>query len=463
MQKEPRAARLPLPHFRLLTNSEIGSMACPRLHDLRYVRRLSPEQYGPSPAARGTLMHALIAQASENDEVIDAIVRPWLEERSHYIRKDEMGAPADDEAEESLEDLHAQASKTVGIYRRYADHWRRDEFERWETIASEVQVARVIRDEAGKPITDMDVGDDGKKRKRIYLYGGAIDRVVRDRTTGAVWLLETKTTDETDLEGFAQKLSHDAQTRGYAWALAGLDPRYSEIDSPIHVQGVIYDVIRNKLPSVPSVLVACADCKHSKKDHTPEGGCDGSKKCGCTGWRASAMSRAKSDTAHDTTWPVYRAAVEDAGLDPSEYNDIRLALQGAESRFFLRVPYPFTTDEIDRFGAYAEAWARTAIAGEKRTRAGHIAPPNPHVCLAKSPRRCPGGYETACLMGEQDEMALTGFAPRGVRHVELRGVLAEVFATKLGEDPRSRLRIGGGVQDAKVRLENDDYPDELPF
>lgn len=445
------------PPLRVITNSEVSAHACPRLHHLRYVRRLSRAEYGPAPTARGTLHHRLLtldASAPFYDDAIKAVVEPWIEERMAYVGKSD-----DDEDLSDADKVQAMANRSANIHRRYRDHWRADDSTRYETIAKEVQVAAVIRDGNGKPIRDT-VTVNGKRQRRTYVYAGALDRVVRDLDDGSLWLMETKTTKDTDLHEYARKLSHDAQTRGYVWATRNLDPNLSEIKEPIHLKGVIYDVIRDKEPSIPATLSKC-QCKHSEKDHEA-GACTGSKSCTCTKFKTAGMSKAKCDT----TWPVYRSAVEAAGLEIDDYGDVRAALHGAEERFFARIPYPFTDDEVDRFGSYAQAWALRTKAAEAAARdSEYIAPPNSSVCLNSMMKRCPGGYEGACLMGAHDEDALMAFAPRGVRHIELHGVLAEEIGVSEDErkaeaaDPLSMVSFGG----MKPTESDDDFYDSLPF
>lgn len=416
--------------LRVITNSEIASRSCPRLHELRYILRLSPAAYGPAPSARGTLFHRLLQEdVAPGDDAARSIVDPWIEERLQRFDRSDRPIEDDDDAITAAEDVAEVAARTLRILGRYRAQWREEDEERFETIAREQQVARAILHDDGRPYIDV---IDGKRRR--WVYGGAIDRVVRDRVTGAVWLVETKTTKERDLEEFARKLSHDAQTRGYAWALRKPDTSL-EITDPIVVSGVLYDVIRDKEPTVPEPLVKCGACGHPRSKHDEHAGCSGSQKCVCMRWVAGAMS-VRADI--DTTWDVFRDAVVAAGLDPGDYEDMRRQLHGRESQFFRRVAYPFTAEEIGRFGSYALAWADEMRAAERSRRSGRHAAPNPSVCLSRAPRRCPGSFESACLIGDEDLSALDGFVERTVRHVELRGVLAEELAQTPIADRRAR-------------------------
>ena len=125
----------------------------------------------------------------------------------------------------------------------------------WQWTEYEMPVARMILHPVTRqPLCDT-VDVNGKKQTRIWVYAGKIDKLGIDRMSGSSWLSEIKTTTSNNLTDYCAKLDWDRQTRGYAWALRDPYP-YSETaqTSPIHVDGVCYDVLRKAAPSPPEML-----------------------------------------------------------------------------------------------------------------------------------------------------------------------------------------------------------------
>src|SRR5690606_10898829 len=120
---------------------------------------------------------------------------------------------------------------------------------------------------------------------------GHIDGVVQD-SSGDVWILEHKTSATS--WSLVDMLFND-QTLGYMWVvqqLLGSAPR-----------GVIFNILRKKVPRVPQLL------------------------------KNGGLSRAKNI---DTTFETYMRAIEDNGLDPVDYVEILRELKDRGNTFFQR-------------------------------------------------------------------------------------------------------------------------------
>lgn len=128
-----------------------------------------------------------------------------------------------------------------------------------------------------------------------------IDLVLRDRQTGVVWLVEHKSSG--NIPDSSVRL-RDFQTLLYATVL--------EQTRGIHVDGVLWNYLRTKEPTWPEVL------------------------------KNGTLSR-KANI--DSTWEVYRHAIQERGLDPAQYEDMRLRLEGREETvFFQRHEHIIVTD-----------------------------------------------------------------------------------------------------------------------
>lgn len=158
---------------------------------------------------------------------------------------------------------------------------------------------------------------------------GKIDAIgqTRDRRK---WLIDTKSHKTLPTSEF--KFT-DIQSMTYTWVM----PRVG-LPEP---DGVCWDYVRAKTPSTPLLLK------------------DGS------------MSRKNIDT----TWTVYRHALMDAGLKPTDYKDMREHLQGKEEDFYRRVYLPISKTVqdtvVDEMITTAKEIGRRAGKDTTRTIAKH--------------------------------------------------------------------------------------------
>jgi len=121
------------------------------------------------------------------------------------------------------------------------------------------------------------------------------DRVAEDQRNGKKFLFETKTGKSIPSEDYRL---WDAQTFLYIWGMRALGQK---------IDGIIWDHVRSKAPTVPKVL------------------------------KSGELSQAKNI---DTTYDTYLQAITDNGLDINGYKEYLGTLVGRENRFYRRVKLP---------------------------------------------------------------------------------------------------------------------------
>lgn len=185
--------------------------------------------------------------------------------------------------------LNEQISLGLGLIDHYS-MWCKDEDPKWfvKVIATEHDFRVPILDDEGKQVIDPVTNEP-------VWYVGRIDGIVQDEF-GNYWLLEHKTAKAFNTE----KLPLDEQCGSYIWAAQQI---YG-----YKLEGVIYNVIRKKLPTVPEEL------------------------------KKGGLSQNKS---MDTTWQVYyKALIEHYGgkenVPMEQYKPFLEMLYEKGNPFFLR-------------------------------------------------------------------------------------------------------------------------------
>lgn len=178
-------------------------------------------------------------------------------------------------AEETAESLRGLWEQAEYIIQRYYIVHGAEDAEQYEVILVEKQLLT-------------------KLARGIESIGYA-DLVARDRNSGYIYLFEHKTTKNPPR---LETRLRDLQTALYAKQL--------EMETDIHVDGLVWNTIKTELPTIPHEL----------------------KKGGFT--RAQI----------DTTWHVYEKALLEAGVDPTEYEDMHERLENRErTEYFPRYNY----------------------------------------------------------------------------------------------------------------------------
>lgn len=387
--------------LRVLTNSERTSSACGRRWWWRYHLGFSGFD-SPAPLRQGSLIHRMLAAWYLSNMTMTAVdiardvADVWMQERVAYGPKN---LPADVVGERYVEDLQIR-DQSVAIVAHYLLHWGDHDRAAWEIVAVEASFARGIpHPKTGKSILHS-VGGGPKK---LWVHGGQVDLLIRERATGLLWFVEHKSTTDDDFEGFFSKLHLDTQIRGYAWALQ--DPidmgslfTTSVINEPTEVAGVIYNAIRKVAPRQPKLL---KPPKATTKNPHP-------------------VSPGLSKAAIDTTRDVYLTTILMHGFDPGEYADILADLE--KKRFFARERYVITRRELEDWIVDHGRWALETLERSKRPLDN---PPSRQTSLCNEyHRRCE--YASLCIEDGLD--ARRSFRVRTVRHEELPGDLGEPSA-----------------------------------
>ncbi len=252
--------------------SEITTfLSCRMKHEFRYRRRLAPMEES-EPLNLGRAVHAGL--------------------ESWYLRHDQKAAL--DAVRESLDSCAAGAEllpKALGMIEGYIRHWKdREDF---KTLHVELPFRVPLRTPSGRA-------------SRIYDLVGRVDGVVQ-KPDGSVWILEHKTLGRKD-KNYFDKLDVDIQVRAYCWAVR----RFTGLD----IKGVIYNVLRSKLPVKPELL-----------------------KSGKLSKRANI----------DTTYEIFLSAIDDTDSDPADYAEILERLKSEGNSFFMRREVSYTAEELDSF------------------------------------------------------------------------------------------------------------------
>lgn len=139
-----------------------------------------------------------------------------------------------------------------------------------------------------------------KLAKGVYIKG-KVDRIAVDKR-GHMWVTDTKTK-----KSFPNEVERQMNMQGpiYMWLArkAGYTPL-----------GMMWDYVRTKAPVIPETL------------------------------KNGTLSKRKN---MDTTWAVYLSEIERQGLDPDDYQDMRLILQGKDESFYQRIRQPVDDKLID--------------------------------------------------------------------------------------------------------------------
>lgn len=194
-----------------------------------------------------------------------------------------------------------------------------------------------------------------------------IDLVLRDRTSGVVWLVEHKTTKSVPESGLRIR---DFQTVLYTKVL--------ELTQGIHVDGILWNYIRTKDPTVPVLL------------------------------KAGGVSRNK---ACDTTWEVYERTVQSAGLNPDDYEDMHEHLADRElTVFFPRFEHIIVT----RPEILLEDYAITAQEMRRKRSDWERGVSNPVRTLSRNCSFCPYYRicEAAIVGGDESDVIRMNFTSK---------------------------------------------------
>lgn len=307
---------------KLITNSTRNTFTnCHRKYKLRHKDRLEPIMRAP-PLAFGSLIHECLAELY-SDKVIffDNQIDDWLQDYKDRI--EQAGTEVDLEKAEKLAEL------AKGMLLGYIERFGED-LSKWRILAVEKEFRYPLPTPCSKCRGEgcAACGKTGLGRNSpVWDYGGVIDLLIQDER-GSTWIVEHKTTIESDLDAYDRDLGLNMQPRGYLWAARKI---CIENGWP-KPTGIIYNIMRKKVPSEPETT----QCKRCRGTATRKGlPCEF---CNATG--VGGISRSKTDTTLDK---FIAALKQHPHLDVKNYEDIIMQLQARGDRFFKRVQY-FVSD-----------------------------------------------------------------------------------------------------------------------
>lgn len=214
-----------------------------------------------------------------------------IEPFTEWFEKEKARIYSEVEVTVELEEMLAtQYELGVGILKHYS-MWA-PEHDDFVVIGTELAFQVPLRSPTGR-----------KFRPPVY-YAGRIDKLIQD-AHGKIWIAEFKTWSQIDLD----RLKLEMQPSAYIWALR------QQYD--LEVEGVMYTILRKKVPRRPALLVS------------------------------GELSRARNI---DTTYEVYLDTIREHGLDPEDYQDVLEVLKEKGNTFFIREPVRRTKKEIEEFG-----------------------------------------------------------------------------------------------------------------
>lgn len=238
---------------------------CRQSYYFNYVEKIVPKKK-PKPLKLGSIVHAMleaVAKGEDWTQILDVVTKEYSKMM--------------EEEKEFYGDLPSDSSRIIKGYQKM-----------W---AAEKVSFQLIEKALGPiPLTPYTA------------FELRPDRLMRDKAVNMTFLCETKTGRKIPQE---EVRIWDLQTVLYIWALRKLDYK---------VDGIIWDYIRTKPPTIPQVL-----------------------KNGQLSQRADI----------DTDYATYLKAVKDNHLDLTTYQDFLDGLKGKEHGFYRRVRIPITEKMIE--------------------------------------------------------------------------------------------------------------------
>lgn len=399
--------------IRVVTNSERQTMGCLRKWGHAYKERLIPAGDSPAPLRMGGLWHDVMAAwyrsacTMSADHLHAAVIQPWWERRVDYLERAGRTDP------EGLQDAREMAELAHGMATGYVQRYAQEDVERWEVLHVEAQVARFLLRPDGRPMRDV-THVDGRRTFRRWAFGGAMDLMLRLRSTGHIYIMEHKSSSAHDVVEDAHSfVVHPHQVRGYAWACA--QPAALEgnaITEPVQVRGCIYSLARKVVPRAPEAVKGDpVDVSRGRGwyEVDPETG--------------KNVVKRLSIKSIDTTRDAYLQEVQRRGLNPDAYADQLEKLHGKV--FFHRAPADFTAEDMADIEREVTHGAQSIRDAE---RAAYL--PRTHICRA--PGAPPCAYEDVC--NRDTQMVRAGYRTKTVLHAELSGVMA--MAAPMRDNPR---------------------------
>lgn len=249
----------------------------------RYVLGLQPKQT-IDKIEMGNYGHRLLEAFYKGEDWRKASEEYWKEQTQNMF-------------EEEIDAYEKIRHDIEIIMARYVDHYKH-QLEEWDVLGVEQPFEVRIPTHTG--------------RSSQTTLCGIFDLVIQEKRNGNIWLVDHKITSR-DVDKTEEDLILDPQVNYYLWALNQLVETKGDEELP--VQGVIYNMVRSKVPSKPRLL----------KD-------------------GKAVSKAKNI---DTDVETYLATLQEYGLNPKDYVDILDYIKENGRPFFAQLKVHRTKPELD--------------------------------------------------------------------------------------------------------------------
>ena len=376
---------------RLITNSMRRTFTnCRRQYLFRYNERLQPI-VGAPPLKFGSLIHDCLEDFHSNKNVFfDRVINTWESDYKKEVASlqdpgDPYGADVDYDKIEAMHKL--AAGMMMGYIKKHGD-----DLNNWKILA----VEKPFR----FPLYTFSDGVRGRRSGK-WDMGGKLDLMFADKDGS--WLMEHKTTVETDKDNYESGLMLDTQPRGYVWAARQI----IEQEGWPPLRGILYNVLRKKLPMDPKHL-KCKSCKGSgEPTKTAQKKDPNLTECPtCVGTGIIGVSQAQNT---DTTVEKYAAAIKQyPHLDVNDYEDTLQKLTARGDRFYWRFWHHISESDVSEWERETYQVTRDIDTAESFYR-------NISVCNING-RKCP--FRRICL--EDSEMGRRNFTVRDDEHPELK-------------------------------------------
>ena len=294
---------------RFVTYSELRSRRrCPYRGHLEYDQRLAPVVKSPG-LREGTIMDAGLNALYDHhratgEHSLDAMLAAIDETAA---KEEARIAGAATLFEEEWAEIHGKTQLLRDVAAGYVD-WAREADAGLQVVTRQLQ--------ADVPV----VAPSGRSSTK-YQYRFKPDGLVVFE--GELWVWEDKAWKTIDRASL-KMLQMDEQCGMYLWGLRQLIDRQEApkdvmdaFDEHGYPVGVIYNVLRKKLPTVPALLKAGGTSK---------------------------------DKACDTTFEVYLRTIQERGQDPADYAEMLDLLTEKGNTFFVRQPVYRNAAELAEIG-----------------------------------------------------------------------------------------------------------------
>lgn len=193
-----------------------------------------------------------------------------------------------------------------GMFKNYRKLFEHD-VDEWEVLAVEMPfrfgIRRHYKAKGQYPGWRIQLLAHDEKSNFDYEYIGVIDKIIRERKSGLIFIVERKTMAG-EVAAYEAKANLSFQKTGYAVAA---DLIVQKNGWGMKCDGVIYDIARKAYPKLPKTNVCkkCNTAAHRKKGIVAGFNKDGGSCEACSGTGVGGVSTAACDTNYETYIKIF--------------------------------------------------------------------------------------------------------------------------------------------------------------